>query len=217
MAPLVVPNVCRFSVVQSFEGEPVVNIVDMQVDTTGTPQSRADAIYEIAGDILNNWDDHILEYQTDNLTALRVDYMDLNSLDGVTGSRSTTSDKTWPAAGPTVASSFPGMVALRVDKVVGGNRQTRNGRMYLAGITESATEDSPANQFSATFVSNMQGVIDDFLEGINDYEGSEFPLDRQQRLVVVHTVDGVGNGYTVVDRLVVRSQVASQVRRTRRG
>lgn len=215
MAPLVVPDVCRFTVNQTFEGQPVANIIDMQIDTTGSSTTRTDAIFNIAGDILNNWTDHVLQFQSNNLTAVDVSWVDLNTLTGSTGARSTTSDNSWPQAGPGAQSAFPGMVALRVDKQVVGNRQARNGRMYLCGMSEDLTADSPANEWAPSTISSYQAEINEFLDGINDQDIGGIPIDIQRQLVVVHTVNGVGTGYSEVSNLLVRSRVASQVRRTR--
>lgn len=206
-----IPDVCRFSVVQQLGGQPVINIIDMQVDTTGSEVSRADALHEIAGDILNNWDDHVLIEQRADVTALEVAWLDLDSLTGSTGTRSSTSANTWPKAGGYVSGSvMPAVVALRVDKNVDAARGSKKGRMYLAGMSEEATGTGVSQQWDANAVSVMNGAMADFLAGINDQDIAGIPLAVQRQMVVVHAAAGT---YSEVSSLTVNPNVSTQVRR----
>jgi len=211
MAPLVVPGVCRFSVHQSLGGQAVVNIVDMQVDTTGSEVGRADALFEVAGDILNNWDDHLLSLAVNELVAEEVRWLDLDSLTGPTGSRSSTDANVWPKEGGDItASVMPGMVAMRVDKRTTGGRGTKQGRMYLAGLNEVQTASGVALSWEPATVSGYNAALASFLSGINDQDIGGVPLAVQRQMVVVH---GSTSTYSDVESLQVNPLISTQVRR----
>ena len=211
MPVLVVPDVCRFSVHQSLGGQEVVNIIDMQVDTTGSEVSRSEALFDVAGDILNNWNDHILGGQINDLQAVSVDWIDLNSENGPTGSRSTTSANQWPKAGSDAGSSImPGMVALRIDKQTAGGRGTKKGRMYLAGVHEDATPSADSQRWDPGYTSGWTGRVTDLLEGINDQDLGGIPLAVSRQMVVVHAKLGT---YSEVTGLSANPYIATQVRR----
>lgn len=217
MAPLIAPGICRYAVNQTYAGRNVVNIIDMRVDTTGSIETRADAVYGVAGDILNNWDDHLRPGQVAQLILESVSWVDLDDVDGSTGLRSSTSDKTWPAAGEDAANGLPGSVAgLIVKTAPGGGRSTRNGRMYFAGIAEAATTLLAPNTIDGTSVTGRNASLADFLEGIND---TVDPSDVQKQMVVVHTRK-VGSvvtyeGSSDVTSLLLQPTLATQRRRLR--
>lgn len=218
---LVAPGITRFSVVGIFAGEPVVNVLDMQIDTTGGTVSRDDAIFAVAGDILNNWTDHMLPLIGDNYSAQSVDWVDLDSSSGSTGSRSATSAETWPMPGAATSADMPGNVALLVRKNIAGGRGRRNGRMYLVGVPEGANTDTSPNNVQTTLRASMDTALASFLGGINDAEGPTIGVQRQ--LVVVHTQQTSAgpppviayNGYTPVDSLTTADKFATQRRRLR--
>lgn len=210
MAALVAPGCARFTVNAVYSGQPVANIIDMQVDTTGSPETREQALFDAAGDIINNWDDHVRALLCAPYVAQSVSWVDLNSLDGSTGERSTTSDTTWPAVGGSAAQAFPGSVALRIDKRQDGGRRARNGRMYLVGINEGGQGNGTNNTWDGGILTTFNTAMAAFLSGINDQlPGS----DVQKQMVVIHTVDGAFVSYSDVTALQANPLVASQRRR----
>lgn len=211
MAPIVVPGVCRYSVHQRLGGQNVVNIIDMQIDTTGSNVSREDAIHGVAGDIINNWSDHILVEQRADLVAEEVRWLDLNSLTGSTGARNSTDGETWPKAGSLTGSAvMPAIVSLRVDKSTTGGRGTKRGRMYIAGVTEDATDAGVSQTWRQGVIDVWNDNLAEFLSGINDQDIGGLPLDVQRQMVVVHSVTET---YSDVESLTVNPNIASQVRR----
>lgn len=206
-----IPGVCRFAVNQRIAGQQVVNIVDMQIDTTGSEVSRADAVFEVAGDILNNWTDHILTLQVDELQAESVSWLDLDSLSGSVGERTSTSAEVWPQGGTqTTQAVLPSLVALRIDKNTEGGRGTKKGRMYLSGMNEGATDAGVALSWSSGFLPAAQAGVDAFLAGINDQDIGGVPLAVQRQMVVVHATAGT---YSEVRSLSVNPLISTQVRR----
>lgn len=212
MAPIVAPLVARFSVNQQLAGQQVVNVIDMQITNISPFETREDALFSKAGDILNNWSDHILAFQCDDIQALSVSWLDIDSLDGSRGERSSTDDHSWPMQGGNVSQGImPGMVAARVDKATAGGRGTKAGRMYLAAMPEARTDDGSALSWSAGTVTTINEYLDDFLNGINGTEGAG-PLDEGY-MVVVHTRDGEWTDSTPVTALTLNPLVSTQVRR----
>lgn len=211
MAPIVAPDICRYTINQTLGGQPVVNIVDMWVISTNPLEDRATHLYEVAGDILNNWSDHVLAGQVDNLVAESISWIDLDSLDGVRGERSSTDDNDWPQSGGlTAQATMPAVVAFRIDKNTSGGRGTKSGRMYLSGIPEDFTDPNSAQSWGPTVVDGLNAQMASFLSGINNEEG---PDGKEQDMVVIHTRDGVYRDYSIVTSLTANSAVSTQVRR----
>ena len=216
---LVAPGICRFVVHGEIQGEATANILDMQVDTTGGTAARDEALFDIAGDILNNFDDHIRIWLVDDWVAQRVSWVDLDTSSGPVGERSSTSATTWPAAGGLTDAPMPANVAWLVKKQIVGTRGRRSGRMYLPGVSEALTATGDGNRIDPASLTGFNGDLATFLGGINDAEGPTIGVQRQ--LVVVHTqqpdpaVEPSYNGYTPVESLVADALLATQRRRLR--
>lgn len=209
---MVVPNVVRYAVHQQLGGRAVVNIVDMDVRINGVGPSREDAVHDVAGDLLNNWTDHILAYQCQHISALSISWVDLDSVNGSVGSRNSTDDNTWPDNGGTSSPiPFPGMVAMRVIKNTTGGRQARKGRMYLAGFDEGKSGTQP-NQWLPAVVSDMNTRLAGFLSGIED-AGALNVVERFP--VVIHAPAGGTPNATRVTGYSVDPVMGTQRRRTR--
>lgn len=178
MAPIVAGGIIRFSVVAELLGQTCINIVDVDLDTdVGT--TRSEEAFSIAGDIINNWDDHVMGNLVSDYTALRVDWVDLDSLNGSVGSRSVTSDTTWPAAGRATGNAMPGHTYARIRKnIQGGGRQSRRGVLRLSGLPESYVS---GNNILTENVTGLNAAFEQFKDGIN---GS--PSSSVRNLAVVH-------------------------------
>lgn len=211
MAPIVAPNICRYSINQTLGGQPVVNVLDMEVISTNPLEDRPQHLFEVAGDILNNWTDHVLSQQVNDLSARSVSWIDLDSLDGTRGDRSSTSAETWPQNGAqAVEAAMPAVVSMRIDKATSGGRGTKSGRMYLAGCGEGWTSPDVTQTWLSSLMASVQASLGNFLNGINNEAG---PNGREQALVVVHTREGVYRDHSPVTSLTVNSAISTQVRR----
>lgn len=168
MAGIVIGGAVRYAVHQVLAGRPVVNIVDMHLDIVASFQQRASEIETLAGDLLNNWSDHVLALQCDKISATEITWVDLNSENGSVGSRSSTDANTWPMVGQQPSSvPFPGMVACRVIKHTSGGRKERKGRMYLAGFDEGKTGED-ANRLLPAVITDVNREMGEFLDGMSD-------------------------------------------------
>lgn len=216
---IIVPDVARFSINQTLEGRAVVNVIDMQIDTTGSTMSRDDAIVNQAKSILTEWDTYGRVNQVDDLTADSISYVDLNSASGITGNLAASATVTWPKAGSKTGSPLPANTALLVKKQTPSRRGARSGRMYVAGIPEEDTDTANGNRLSSAFQTSFTSSMAAFKSGVEELDtlGTAF----ESWLVVVHITarDASGNptagDYTRVDTLVVDGLLATQRRRLR--
>lgn len=207
---LVTPRIARFAVVQSFNGQDVINILDVDINTTSSVTSREEACFAVCGDILNNWNDHILPAQVNGLQAIEVRWVDLNSLDGSTGARSSTSAETWPANGGLTGAPLPNNVTIRIRKnLQGSTRVTRRGEVRLAGGEEAYTGPDGITLTPAT-VSGLNDRWEDFKDGIN---GTRVVEGYEVNLAQVHTVNEEAVGHSIISTFEVVPVVGTQRRR----
>lgn len=211
MAAIIAPNIARFAVNQTLGGQPVVNVLDMRISNENPLESREQHLFEVAGDIINNWVDHVMQYQTPDISFNNVTWLDLDSLDGSRGTRSSTSARTLPAFGDFSGQSvMPAVVAARVDKQGSSQRGSRNGRMYIAAFPESLTAVGVSQTWQPVNIDAYNAELAGFLAGINDEAGVN---GRDQELVVIHTVNGAYQSYSAVQALTLNPAVSTQVRR----
>jgi hypothetical protein len=210
MPALIAPGICRYTVNGLFNGRQVANIVDMQIDTTGSVVARDDAVDEVAGDILNNWSDEVLPNLTAQYIATSISWVDLDEADGSTGARTSTDGSTWPEPGGSSDASAQGNVAFRINKQGTARRGQRAGRMYLCGVGESANLNTNGNAVNPTVQTALTAAMQEFLSGINDDLG-----DATRKMVVLHVVGGIYLGYSDVGGLACDSTFGSQRRRLR--
>nr|CRY96610.1 hypothetical protein [uncultured prokaryote] len=213
---LVLDDICRYTMNHEFLGRPAISILDMHIIHTGDV-SRATACYNVAGDLLNNWTDHMMGIMSIDVSFESVSWVDLDSLDGSTGSRSTTDDNTLPEAGGATGEPISASVALLVHKQATATRGQRQGRWFIPGATEQNVD---GNIITSSFVTAVNGNLGDFLDGVSD----ENPLEAVEKYpVVLHTENQgtpeapviVATGASRIEALTVDPRVASQRRRNR--
>lgn len=222
---LIVPGVCRYAVNASSQGRPIVNVLDMRIDTTGTGTDRVVAIEDQAEIILNAWSDHIMPRLTNEYNALSVSWVDLDEPDGSTGSTVIGGDETWPQFGSLTTPSLVSNTSVLVRKNIRRTRDTRNGRMYIAIIDEDSTASDTPNTLSGAQQTAWNAALASFLSSINQ-DGIITPPVYDSRLCVVHVTvyvegpsglpvpaEGVSND---VSTLTVDSRLATQRRRLRK-
>jgi hypothetical protein len=217
--PFVVPDICRFAINQSLEGRAVVNVLDYQVDTTGSTMSRSDACEALAGDILVAWQGTVMNRQVDDLTFESVSWVDLNTATGTTGSITSAGAVTLPIGAGETGSPIPANVSALVTKTVSSARGRRNGRMFIAGIPEDATDITNGNTLSTTYQAALNSQLDDFLSETANVDGLGTAYSSDMAVVHVLTRSGTGapltGGYNLVTALTVQGLLATQRRRLR--
>lgn len=209
---LVVGGIARYALNGTYQGRPWVNIVDMHIDVQQPIiGDREAAIYDTAGEILNAWVDDLAEGYVSDATLDSVTWVDLDSATGSTGERVSTDKYTLPQAGTSSGEPLASNAAVLVTKQTQSARGSRNGRMYLTGVSEAATDGS---ELTALGLTNRQANLDDFLDTIN----SEPLLATYSRsMAVVHTTGPNPQTGTrsQVEALVVNQRLATQRRRLR--
>lgn len=218
----IVPQVCRYTVHQNQDGNPVFNVVDMQIDTTGSSQSRGDAIAAQAGIIVSNWADHVMQYLANDLQATEVSWVDLDDEDGSTGSTSTGPQTDFPAVGGSASAPCPAGVCFLVKKnLEGSSRARRTGRMYLSGVATGHLDVNDGSLVDGATKTLIQAALNTFLGDIT--QTAFDPAGHTSKLVVPHiltrdpdTDAPLTGDYTDVSTLVLDSRVGFQKRRSGR-
>lgn len=206
---IVAPNIARFSIVAALNGQECINTLDL-LATPADPGAgdREDALYDIAGDILNNWHDHLLPLLQPEYQALEVRWVDLDSADGSTGSRNSTSAETWPSPGTQSGFVMPNMVAMRVRKGIVGRRNVRAGSLFIGGVSEGYTLDTAPNELDPAAIAAMNEALEDFKDGVQEIANG---WDRH--FVVVHVIGGTYEGYSRLTTFQTQRQLGTMRRR----
>lgn len=174
MAPLIWDGICRFTVNGTFSGRNVANIFDMRIDDSGLGPTRAERIVTQAGDIVNAWCDNILPLVANDYTFTSVSWVDLNALDGSTGSVTTGGDETLPQNGASTEDPLPPNVAALITKVApGGGRSTRNGRTYLVGLRETQMDPGAPTRLTGAARGFIEAAMEQFSSDISNSEAGE--------------------------------------------
>lgn len=206
--PIIAPDVVRFSIVGSLFGEDCINILDVNLNAA-IGETRTEFLDDLAGDILNQWADHILPVLSAGYEFQEVRFVDLDSATGRTGSVTSTDGTTLPQPGGTTGQALPNSVYAKVSKVLEAKtRVQRNGTLRLSGLPESYTTGANGNILEPTQQAGINAAFEELKDGINGNNG-----DYTANLVVVHTVDQAYTGQSEIANFVVRSQVGTIRRR----
>lgn len=161
MATVYANNVVEIAVIQTYAGRPAVNVWHMEATEEWWPAS----ITDIVRDFANNWQDHVLSMQTPSTTLERFEYRSLDIGNGDVGTLAPDSGK--PTVGSFGSNGAPPNVAYLIKKNTDNRpRGARDGRMFLVGVEETVVD--PAGIVDATNLNALQGLIDDFYNGISD-------------------------------------------------
>lgn len=216
MPPLVAPGVCRFACNGTYSGQPVVNILDMHIDSLPAGDPREVNAYNQAGIIINQWSEDVMAHLSNKYIFESVSWIDLDTDEGSVGERAETSEVTLPVAGAGTWEAMPGNVALRINKNTVAKRGQRQGRMYLVGYAEAGTSQGEPNQVTNSTLASLATTLTSFLGNINQSDIIGTDEEYSSELVVVHTKLGQYTNYSVVNSLTADPYLGSQVRRLRR-
>lgn len=214
--PLVAPSVVRFTIHGSVGQRPVNNVLDIVI-SGNAGVGRAEAIDEVAANLINQWTEVILDRTTSAYTAERISWVDLDSLDGSVGQANETEDWVWPKAGGLNGAPASGNVAILVTKVTTASRGSRDGRMFLPPPAEDSTA---GNNLTGAYITSLQAGTSAFLENMTN---TAIGAGYQTFPTVIHTrTTGTGAnrvteylGNTQITNLLVNSLLATQRRRLR--
>ena len=208
------PRIVRYTL-KGHINRPVANVIDCYVDENIPDEGRNEAVITQAEIVRDAWQDQILYITGSSYNFDGIEYVDLNTEDGITGSLSPNGDK--PDVGQVSAAQLAPNTSVLVTKETPSRRGQRRGRMYLVSVPEGEVGDD--GTLTTTWRNSCQGTVDAFLEAIN----TEIVI-ASTYMVVVHwtrTSDGkidpgVPGEPTRVDSLQVQPLVATQRRRLRK-
>lgn len=164
MAQVFSPNVIEIAVVQTHAARPVVNVWHMYFDEelgTDTPS-------DVVRDFANNWQDHVLELQSNDVSLVRFDWRSIDPGSGALGTLAP--DPAKDVNGVAVGAGMPPNVAYLVKKnTTDRQRGQRDGRSFLAGVVEA--EVASNGTLNSTTRAAWQGQLDSFYSGITDISG----------------------------------------------
>lgn len=223
MPGLIATGVCRYTVHGTYGGRDIANVLDFDLDLTGSSYGRTTAIAAQAELIVQAWTDHILQILTQDYVATSVSWVDLDDAAGTVGETTEGNTDDFPQAGQQAVASMPGNVAYRVNKAITAARGQRQGRMYLVGVPESATAAAVPNTVASATVTAINPILAAFLA---DVQISDLPTTFTSRLVVIHTSSlpnptpppaniVLYEGFSPVNGLTIDQTLASQRRRLR--
>lgn len=223
--PLIVPGVCRYTLHAHFGVHPVANVLDYQVDTTGSTVSRSDAIKGLAKVLIDQWYLFVLTSQGPDYVFDSVSWVDLNSATGDVGADTNGVARTLPLAGIQTGASLPSNVAVLVRKNITAARGAATGRMYLCGLGEAQTTAGSPDTLDSAYQATLQTRANTFNNNTTLAGG---PTTYSCKMNVVHITaydppeppsttpkPSAGVGFAV-NNLSVQSTLATQRRRLRR-
>jgi hypothetical protein len=179
--------------------KPIINVLHVTrgADVNSTVAAR---------DVLNNWQDHIVNgILANNYTLQGATFRDRGAVAGETGFIAPDPAKT--TVGTNTSITTPPSVALLVRKAIATTAGNRSGRMYLGATQENEIDED--GRLSAALISAVNTKLALFFNGVDDTD--------QARLVVVH---GTGDDFgekekSNVTSLLIDPMVATQRRRLR--
>lgn len=212
MAALIAPSIARFAIEGTINGRAYANVLHYRLfQLLGI--SREGACRHKAGDILNSWNGHMMQYQSASLTLDRVSWLDLDSEDGSRGERTSTGTVNWPASGAQSVTMAPN-VSMRVNKQSTAGRGQRSGRIYIGPPQETWTTGD-ISRLIPSIIEDVNESLENFRSDTEGAESVDGGGDYDCGMVVVHTRNGQFRGYSDVTGLTLESLLATQRRRLR--
>lgn len=204
--PITVNDVVQVTIKTVLEGKNAMNVTHWRV---GRPIEPGDS-RDIAIKVLGAYQDELLPFLSSSLDVVGADYVDLDSIEGDSGSIGPVSGK--DDSGSASAASLPPNTALLVRKHTEGGRATRGGRMYLMGIPEGEVNNN--GTLVSASVTGWNTAVDAFLSEVNEPPGE----DSEIAMCVVRRPPGntgEGESFDVVN-LSASELMATQRERMRR-
>jgi len=216
---MVAPTIVRMTMLGDIATRACHNIVDVSLDEFAT--SRETMVQALMVDFDKLWQDTILPALGGWYTYHGMNWIDLDSPDGLTGFKAPRTGK--PVLGGTGGSLHTPNTAALIHKSTGSRRGHRSGRMYLAPILESDTDDG--GNLSAGALTRFNSAANSLRTTIN---AAGAPIFATVAYRVVHVdgytgdpVPGYPNGYpnawssSDVTSVSTDSKCATQRRRLR--
>lgn len=211
-AIIIAEGVIEVAVVQRLVDRPVVNVFHMYRSGAGLDQNDQQ---DVARDLANNWQDHLLEPLTTSLEVLEFRWRGLSSTSSPSGTLAPDPNKR--RTGSKVGNSLAPNTALLVHKIGARPRGKRHGRMFIAGGPEPQTFDD--GTWTEPFRTGYNANLQVFLDGISDFSAGtgHYPVTLQ--IPPEARLPGAAGTFEATSRritkLLLDPKVATQRRRLR--
>lgn len=156
--------------------------------------------HDAALDVMNNWQDHIVPLFLNNYSFLGINYVDLNSADGVTGFIPYDSAK--PHQGGGSSEGLPPAVCVLVKKLIESRRGARTGRIYMGPCQENQADENGVI---------ISGTIADYNTAFAAFHSGT--TDSAGYLAVLHQPAGESPSWSQITGYATDSKLAVQRRR----
>lgn len=125
----------------------------------------AQAVEDLVEDFAGNWQDHVMDLVSSEITVVQFDYRSLDPDDGTVGTLPPVSGK--PTTGGQSGVAYPPNVALLLHKNTSNRpRGRRDGRCYLPGVPVGQLTDD--HRIGAALAAGAATSLDAFYNGISD-------------------------------------------------
>lgn len=173
MAVVYSPNVIEIAVVQTQASRPVVNVWHMHWQAEWSGENIADLVE----DFRDNWQTHITPNQASALVLNEFRYRSLSAGNGTVGVMDP--DPGNNTQGQRSAAAASVNTAWLVEKRTNNRpRGRRDGRCYLAGVTEESID--AGGNLTSQYLTDLNGSLQSFLDGISDAgwnaAGDKYPV-----------------------------------------
>jgi len=136
---IIAPTVVRFAMNHTLaNNRQATCLIDVSMDEEGV--SRNTALAALVPLITGVWQDRIAALFPTFITFIGSTYLDLDSLDGQSGTQGPVAGK--PVHGAGTGAALTPQVALLIHKQCTHNRNQRNGRMFLPWADETAVDNA---------------------------------------------------------------------------
>lgn len=186
MPGIIATGVVRYSLNGTYAGRPWTNIVDALVVESLGGGTRAECLEDLGKRLIDSWVANVLENVVSQVSFTDLQWLDLDSESGSTGTLTAGTVSVLPQAGTAAGDGMAGNVAYRVNRNIVATRGKRKGRLYLVGVSEADTAAGSPNQISTAKRDAMNADLailrTDMIQdpGVN-------PLAYGSHMVVLHT------------------------------
>lgn len=212
MTLLVLDNIYRFAFKGTWtNGQPWVNVLAAEVKSDGVQTSRPEVWEQYKTRIVALFQDDLLGIFPNNYTFVGMDFVDLDSADGETGTIPAQAGH--PTAGTQSPLQAPPNNCMLVRKIARDRtRGRRNGRWYLPGVAEGNVDEDGVVLSSAITAYNT--ALANFFAHANDDGGGNLPIGSTVNLGIVSnpTKAGLPAKFMIMDSFATQARIASQRR-----
>lgn len=151
---LIAPTVVRYAMNHLLvNGRTATCIVDVSIDEFAT--SREEAVAQAAPIVVGSWQTNIANLFTTKTSFTDCKWLDLDSMDGISGTTGPQPGK--PIHGNGVTATVSPNVAFLIHKHCTHNRAQRDGRLYLPEVGEAAIDD--AGLVAGTYITALTNAF----------------------------------------------------------